>query len=635
MVELFTRKNDSYFAQTLGIPALKAHFNKLEKELRNSIATGGADLSDHMTETQTIMRHDAIFRHLAVQRSRAYARESQIRESKSTAVFPTRKDPQVAAYSIRKTYGRLLEMFEKAFQKEKPLFTLPMYYPLKWYKGSDDTIDPFMQGRQEQIVRLIRTSFLKRFESSVVAFESSCERLMKKLMAFIEVHADTDSEKRIYERWKNQNAEILHFETQRRLDLWGSSEEEEEDEDIVPQELLADVVKLNRDEYKVDEMISETYLDLDQIVRFLNELRSFEATHDDKVKKLIQILKSKELSGKKVLIFTEFADTARYLKQQLETARIDGVAQVDSGTKRNRAEVIRCFSPYYNGSTPTELKKEGLDEIRILVATDVLSEGLNLQDASYMINYDIHWNPVRLMQRIGRVDRRMSPDIEAAMIADNPALKNERGTVGFWNFLPPDELNKILSLFKRVTDKTLVISKTFGIEGRKLLKPEDDYAAIQEFNHAYEGTKSAVEEMHLEYQAVIQQFPELEGQLNALPGSVYSGKKQIAAHARGVFFCYALPALDNKATPPVFSIEAGTTRWYLYDAGREAILTESAEIVESIRAEVDTPRVTKSEQSDLVSIRKKVEKHIKDTYMKRVDAPVGVNPVLRCWIELC
>src|SRR5712691_92210 len=147
------------------------------------------------------------------------------------------------------------------------------------------------------------------------------------------------------------------------------------------------------------------------------------------------------------------------------------------------------------------LSQEGREEIRVLISTDVLSEGLNLQDASRMMNYDIHWNPVRLMQRIGRVDRRMNPEVEKRLTSDHPEVSSSRGKVSFWNFLPPEELNVILTLYTRVTQKTLLISKTLGIEGKKLLTPEDDYEALREFNHAYEGTRTAIEEMHLEFQA--------------------------------------------------------------------------------------------------------------------------------------
>jgi superfamily II DNA/RNA helicase len=632
MAELFTRRDETYFGRTLGVNNLSAHFNQMERSLRERVGHEVTDVAEHMTEAQEILFTDEIFRQLVVQRSRAYARESQIRETGKAAAFPDRHPPQVAEYSIRKTYGRMLDLFEKAFEKANPLFTLPMYYPLHWYKGPDKDIDPFEQNRQRQVVGLIRTNFLKRFESSVAAFELSCDRLLQKLLAFVEVHSETDAEKKRLDRWKAQNAEILGYATHRQFELWGDDGDETDDEDIVPQEMLDAVEKLDREEFNVSEMLQETFLDLDEIVKFLAEARKFEPKHDDKLQKLIRLLNSGELAGQKVLIFTEFADTARYLKRQLDKAGIDGVAQVDSATKANRADVIQRFSPYYNRTSSAELAARGRDEIRVLLSTDVLSEGLNLQDASRMINYDIHWNPVRLMQRIGRVDRRMNAEIEKRLVADHPELAASRGKVSFWNFLPPDELNEILTLYTRVTQKTLLISRTLGIEGRKLLKPDDDYEALKEFNHAYEGTRTAVEEMHLEYQSLLAADPELEAKLNRLPGATFSGRERPAKGARGVFFCYALPALDKEAGE--FTEEAGTTRWYLYDLDRDAIVEEPGEIVASIRSTLETPRKCTTEEKTLAELRAKVEKHIKNTYLKRVDAPVGIKPALRCWMEI-
>ena len=379
-------------------------------------------------------------------------------------------------------------------------------------------------------------------------------------------------------------------------------------------------------------MMSETFFDLNQIVQFLDEARKFEPKHDDKLQKLIGLLESKSLAGQKILIFSEFADTARYLKRHLDEAGFEGVEQVDSATKRNRADVIQRFAPYYNGFSTPELADQGREEIRVLISTDVLSEGLNLQDASRMMNYDIHWNPVRLMQRIGRVDRRMSPEIEKRLVADQPEAAASRGKVWFWNFLPPEELNEILTLYTRVTQKTILISKTLGIEGKKLLTPEDDYEALKEFHHAYEGTRTAVEDMHLEYQALLQADAEFEARLARFPGAIFSGRKRPTKGVRGVFFCYALPALDMEKNE--FTEEAGTTRWYLYDLDRETILEESGEIVASIRSKPETPRRCTTEEKTLLDIRKRIEKHIKNSYLKRVDAPVGVKPRLRCWMEL-
>ena len=115
--------------------------------------------------------------------------------------------------------------------------------------------------------------------------------------------------------------------------------------------------------------------------------------------------------------------------------------------------------------------------------------------------------------------------------------------------------------------------------------------------------------MHLEYQALLQADPELDARLKHLPGATFSGRKRPAKGARGVFFCYAPPALDKEAGE--FTEEAGMTRWYLYDLDREAILEEPGEIVASIRSKPETPRKCTSEEKTLVEIRGKIDKHIK------------------------
>ena len=138
--------------------------------------------------------------------------------------------------------------------------------------------------------------------------------------------------------------------------------------------------------------------------------------------------------------------------------------------------------------------------------------------------------------------------------------------------------------------------------------------------------------MHLEYQALLQADPELAARLKRLPGATVSGRKRPARGVRGVFFCYALPALDKEKNE--FTEEAGTTRWYLYDLDRGAILENPGEIAGSIRSTPETPRLCTTEEKTLVEIRTTIEKHIKNSYLKRVDAPVGVKPQLRCWMEL-
>ena len=547
MAELFTRHDETYFARTLGVNNLTAHFTIMEKQLQHSLGGEAAALQEGLLEeAHDMLTGDVIFRSLVVQRSRTYARASQLQETGTATAFPERRPPQVAAYSVRRSYGEVLDLFETAFAKTNPLFSLPIYYPLAHYIGPDGTIDPVEENRQRQVVGLIRTGFLKRFESSVYAFERSLDTLLRKLLAFVEVHSETDAEKNRLDRWKRQNADVIGYHPDQQLGLWNEDEDEEADEDVVSPELLEAVTRLSRDEYDVGEILTETLLDLDEIARFLDRTRKFKPAQDDKLQKLIRLLKSKEVGDRKVLIFTEFADTARYLRHQLTAAGVTDVSQIDSSTKGDRADVIRRFSPYYNGSSARELEAQGKREIRVLISTDVLSEGLNLQDATRLVNYDIHWNPVRLMQRIGRVDRRLSPAIEGRLTADHAETAGDRGKVSFWNFLPPDDLNDLLSLYTRVTQKTLLISKTSGIEGRQLLTPDDDFDALREFNAAYEGTASTVEKMHLEYQALLNEHPDLLDRLTAFPGSGFSGRKRLDQGVRGVFFCYALPALDKE-----------------------------------------------------------------------------------------
>jgi hypothetical protein len=244
------------------------------------------------------------------------------------------------------------------------------------------------------------------------------------------------------------------------------------------------------------------------------------------------------------------------------------------------------------------------------------------------------------MQRIGRVDRRLNPEIEAQMIADRSELQETRGKVIFWNFLPPEELDTLLRLYSKVSRKTLRISKVFGIEGKKLLRPDDDFEALKDFNHIYEGTTTAIEAMHLEYQKLLQDYPDLEAKLLDLPGRVFTGKQHPSAGSRAVFFCYALPGIGGKARDgeeqdsTKWTEEAGFTKWYLYELSTEKIIEEPSEIINLIRSKPDTPRHRSMEEKTLSEIRGKIDKHIKNTYLRQVQAPIGVRPILKAWMEL-
>jgi superfamily II DNA or RNA helicase len=638
LTELFSRvEQPAAFASTLGIHSLPAHFQKLEKQLATLV--GGSQYGELFeqagVEVDQVLFDDKLFREIVVQRSRAYVKRSQAQHGGRDVMFPVKEDPKVAHYSVKKTYGHLLGRLEKAFGREKPLFSLALYYPLAYWKGDPSQLDQFDVNRQKQLVRLIRILFLKRFESSIAAFDASCQTLLLKLLAFLRKNIDPDNpvEVRRFEKWQALNDEVLDRVKARQSEL---RDEDSSEESELGDDFIDDFEKLSREDFKVDEIFDETYSDLETVVDFLEELSRLDASHDDKLGALVRILKKDPvLKRHKVIIFTEFMSTARYLRKQLIAAGINGVDEIDSDSNRDRAEVIQEFAPYYNESSPALLAAEGRREIRVLISTDVLSEGLNLQDATRLINYDIHWNPVRLMQRIGRVDRRMDPAIEKRILAENPDQTELRGRVACWNFLPPDELDDLLKLYGKVAMKTLRISKVFGIEGRKFLKPNDDYDALRDFLHNYEGEETPNEKLHLEYQRLIADHPGLEPFLNTAPLRLFSGKQHPQPGTRAVFLCYRLPA-EDKTLPPeqAWNGEAGRTGWYLYLIADQSIIEDPPRIANVIRSTPETPRVCRQPAESLRDIRLKVEKHIKNSYLRQVQAPVGIKPQLKCWMEI-
>ena len=142
----------------------------------------------------------------------------------------------------------------------------------------------FEKGRQEQVVGLIRTQLLKRFESSAFAFRATCESLLFKLLAWVEVHCETGAEKRRLDRWRGQNEDTLTGINRHRQEK--EDVEEIEDDASLPVELIENVEKLSRKEYRVEEILDETFLDMDQLIVFLDEMEDFSVTQDDKVQTL-------------------------------------------------------------------------------------------------------------------------------------------------------------------------------------------------------------------------------------------------------------------------------------------------------------------------------------------------------------
>jgi len=644
LIELFSGDGAKLRQAPLGVHSLRGHFRQLEKRVKKAANDAenspGVDEDVSTGPAHDVYAADPIVEAMVVQRSRAFVKASQQADAKGAAIFPEREPPKVAPYALSDLQSRLLDEVVRSFDGKRALFRLAIYNPddgfLRQPAAELDQDAVMEAGRRGQVVALIKVGFLKRLESSTIAFDHSCQNLFIKLLTFVERHTISDQSRRRLDRWKDQHAHIIEHVAQGQA-AW-QVDDEDAGEDLITPEMLEADEALDDQIYRVGEIIDETYLDLDQLSRLIEILKEFKPEQDGKLSALLSLIKNDPvLHDNKLLIFSEFQKTARYLCENLRAAGYTHVEQVDSTTKLGRGDVIKRFAPYYNGSSSGELAKSGEAETRILISTDVLSEGLNLQDATRLINYDLHWNPVRLMQRIGRVDRRLNPDIEKAILADHPEVAPLRRTVAFWNFLPPDQLDFFLNLYRRVAGKTLRISKTFGIEGRQLLKGDDAYDDLKDLV-SLDGDKSYEEQLQIEFEQVKLDNPDLESRIAGLPNRIFSGKAAPDGKPKGVFFCLALPGLKPDAEgatgPEGWDEASGKPAWLYYDFTTDSIVEGLRDIAEVIRSTPETPRHIATPRDRLRAARDSVLRHVANGYLKQMQAPAGVEPAIKAWMEI-
>lgn len=277
---------------------------------------------------------------------------------------------------------------------------LSKYIDLNHNKGRNLT----QSGREQGIKRLMSINLLKRLESSVYSFNLTLSRIL----ALIKGTIDTIN---YFE--KNGTASIDAVDlSDNDFDI----EDSNTDFFTVGKKVKIDLADMDYKTWR-----TELQQDADTLELLTLMVADITPEHDSKLQYLFHLLDDKMRNpinpgNKKVLIFSAFSDTAEYLyghvsnymknKFGLDTAvitgTIDGKTTV-KGIKPNLNNVLTCFSPISKGRDL--LMPNSSAEIDILIATDCISEGQNLQDCDYLINYDIHWNPVRIIQRFGRIDR--------------------------------------------------------------------------------------------------------------------------------------------------------------------------------------------------------------------------------------
>jgi SNF2 family DNA or RNA helicase len=303
--------------------------------------------------------------------------------------------------------------------------------------------------REESLIHLLRVNILKRMESSVVSFTLTLQRQLQ----------DVDN---LLTRIDSQAESLEEI----------SIEDVEVDDPTFESLLIGRKVKvLIRDVDRI-RWRQDLQEDRDRLASLLSAAQQVGSPRDAKLAALRDLLTDKIANpindgNRKVLIFTAFADTAEYLYRELagwafnalglHTAVVTGTGSNKTNfpkLKSNFSSILTAFAPRAK-ERPVELANEG--EIDILIATDCISEGQNLQDCDYLVNYDIHWNPVRIIQRFGRIDRLGSPNQRIQLV----------------NFWPNIELEEYINLEQRVSSRMVLLDISATGE-ENLIEPQAD-----------------------------------------------------------------------------------------------------------------------------------------------------------------
>lgn len=306
---------------------------------------------------------------------------------------------------------------------------LEKYLDVTHHQGTSLT----QQGREEGIRRLMSINLLKRLESSVYSFRLTIDRITKLIEDTMKTIEDYQAGNCILKLTEISDSDDFDYDDQ-NTDFFS-----------VGKKVKIDLADMDYVSWK-----RELEKDAENLGLLSLMVADITPEHDAKLQTLLKLIQKKvehpiNPANRKLIIFTAFSDTADYLyakvskfakeKFGLETAEITGNVDGKTTIPKLRADlntVLTCFSPISKGKSV--LMPNNSDELDILIATDCISEGQNLQDCDYLINYDIHWNPVRIIQRFGRIDRIGS--------------KNE--TIQLVNFWPDMDLDEYINLKSRV-----------------------------------------------------------------------------------------------------------------------------------------------------------------------------------------
>lgn len=544
---------------------LKKYFKKVDEfEKKSRDKDLRQDMRDQATKSAGQMI-EQLLQQVLIRRTRSHIKKHYADNLINGALieFPTRKLNRLD-YSIDKTYNGLYsDILRKIAELHYARYSIGIYLQDE-LKERQPYARLARAGKSLQ--GLMRILLLKRFESSVEAFRGTVQKMIDMHERFLAVLQEgyVVSDSRLLDKLETEGGgldiEMLEAEEASRYEI-----------------AL----------FKVAELEAALHEDIRILREIYGMVKDIGVEQDDKLQTLLATMRNETLSREKVIVFTQYSDTARYLHEQLGKV-VSDLAVIDSKTK-NKLNILRRFSPRSNRYELKDIE----NEIRVVIATDVFSEGLNLQDAACIINYDLHWNPVRLIQRVGRIDRIGSP----------------HDTIHIYNFFPEvalDEGEKGLGLKERLTRRIQEIHNTIGederiLDEREQLNPNDMYGIYSNDEQVTEdeGTGFNINEAEMLIRDLKDKEPDLFKRLCNLPDGIRAG---LASDAASTFvFC----GVSNRYK-----------RMYLVDDKNQIIVSDPAQIVPLLRCDRNTPGLPlpKTHNQSVEAVRQLFAEYVERIY---------------------
>lgn len=549
-IYIITEGEDHAFAQSFGINSIKESLASAQRTFMDWARRPGEKDSDELMK-RLAASFFTLLDELTIARSRKHLQRYYQASLKAIGPFPRRKRPR-SVYSEIDLNGQFFSYDQ--LNDEISNYELSLYNPSRYvlsefkhlYEG--EKILNFSQAvRESFLIAMMKVNFLKRLESSVHSFAITMERT---------VHKIEQLEGRLEAFLRHMSDSDVDLQSTAAIDSG-----EDDDGELAAAFQVGASLKFRMEHLNVREWLKDLAKDKRQLSRLANAAQAIDAARDAKLVELRSIIESKTMSptmnsdgepNRKVVVFCAFADTAAYLYENLEQWATQhlaaNIALVSGGAKPNRTtfgkpdfnHILINFAPRAKQRAKMKSMPQN-GEIDILIATDCISEGQNLQDCDLLVNYDIHWNPVRIVQRFGRIDRIGSRSREIQLV----------------NFWPTQDLNKYINLKNRVEarmaladiaataednilqgkDLEELIQEDLRYRDKQLLRLKEEVLDLEDFNESVTLNEFTLDDFRMELSSYIEVNRQA---LNEAPFGLYAVVSPPVGHMviqPGVVYC--------------------------------------------------------------------------------------------------